>query len=540
MELSRRALLSGLASTSLLGCRGSERAAPIQARVVGPDPARAHRLRDRDLPVPSATSGETRRTSVLIVGGGAAGMAAAWRLHRAGVKDFVMLELEPQAGGTARGGELPRSRYPMGAHYLPAPPVHNRGLWTLLTDLGLVVGRTEAGPELDPRIICRAPIERHKHGGLWSAGLYPERGQTPDEEAQWERWRAHLRELDGRRGADGRRLFDLPVDDSSEELRHLDAIPMSAYLDRLGLTSQRLRWTVDYACRDDYGCTLEQTSAFAALHHDLARGLEDTHDRFLIAFPEGNARLVASMADAAQVGDALRPDHVVHRIDPDTGIADAFDLASERALRVQADVILWAAPRFVLRHVVPADPLPDGALSYAPWLVANVQVRQAPGGVGALPAWDNVQVGAPHLGYVRANHQEALTEVATPGAVLTFYEPRPADDAAGLAQARTELLSATLEQHVEHVVAALTDMHPTIREDIERIDIARWGHAMIRPRPGWLFAGDRALARAPIGRVIPCAADVGGLPLFEEAFAMGVRGAESALARLGKDATTVL
>lgn len=542
LSLSRRAVLSGMASATVVGCRPGDRTKPIDARFVGQDPARAHRLRDKTLPSADGLVGDTVRTSVAIVGGGAAGMAAAWRLQRAGMRDFVVLELEDEAGGTARSGTQPRSAYPMGAHYLPSPHPTNRGLWTLLSDLGLVVGHSDIGPELDPRIVCRAPVERHKQDGLWNPGLYPAAGQTANEEAQWERWRQHLRELDQRVGADGRRLFDLPLDLSSTELRHLDTISGATYLDRLGLTSSRLRWVMDYACRDDYGCTLSQTSAFAMLHHELSRGLEDTHDRFIITFPEGNARLVNGMREAAEVADRLRPATVVHHIDPDTGIAQAWDLAADRPVRIEADVILWAAPRFVLRHVLPpgVDPLPPGAMSYAPWLVANVGVRQMPGGVGALPAWDNVEVGAEHLGYVKANHTEPLTRRHEPGAVLSFYLPFVADDAAALTAQRTRLLSGTLPQWTEHVVGAMQQMHPRIAADIERIDIARWGHAMVRATPGWLFGSQRVVASAAIGRVLPCAADVSGLPLFEQAYAGGVAAAETALSRLGRPQATVL
>lgn len=534
---------SASASVSIGACRSGEAtAAPIEAQFVGQDPARAHRLRDKTLPAPDGIRGESLRVKVLIVGGGAAGMAAAWRLHRGGVNDFLVVELENGTGGTARGGALPRSAYPMGAHYLPAPPVHNRGLWTLLGDLGFVVGATAGTPELDPRFLCHAPVERHQHEGVWSAGLYPARGQTDDEEAQWARWRKHLRTLDGRMGADGRRLFDLPVQNSSTELRHLDRISAEAYLDGLGLTSWRLRWTMDYGCRDDYGCTLGQTSAFALLHHELARGLEDTHDRFILTFPEGNARLVNTMADAADVSDRLRTSTVVHSIDPDSGLAHGWDLDNDLPVRVQADVIVWAAPRFVLQHVLPPgrDPLALGAIEYTPWLVASVQVRHAPGGFGALPAWDNVPVGPDHLGYVRANHTEALTEQRQPGAVLSFYQPLLAADTAQLKAQRTRLLSTGLADWTTHVVDALSEMHPSIGPDIERIDIARWGHGMARNTPGWLFGSTRATAAAAVGCVLPCATDVGGLPLFEQAFAGGVNAAEEALARMGQPQDTIL
>jgi hypothetical protein len=55
-----------------------------------------------------------------------------------------------------------------------------------------------------------------------------------------------------------------------------------------------------------------------------------------------------------------------------------------------------------------------------------------------------------------------------------------------------------------------------------------------------LFSDALARARTPIGRILPCAADVGGLPLFEEAFFGGVAAAEDALARIGRPEATIL
>ena len=317
---------------------------------------------------------------------------------------------------------------------------------------------------------------------------------------------------------------------------------MATYLDRLGLDSWRLRWTVDYACRDDYGCTLEQTSAFAALHHDLCRGLEGRHDRVILAWPEGNDHLVGGMLDRAAVGDRLRLDHAVVSIDPDEGRVLAWDIADARGVQVQAEVVLWAAPRFVLSRVLPVgrDPLPAGALDYAPWLVANLELIRPPGGIGAPLSWDNVPIGSDDLGYVLATHGESLTEGARPGAVITYYEPRPAPDAAGLAAQRRWLLETPADALGAHVVAHLEAMHPGIASTIRSIDVARWGHAMIRPVPGRLFGGGLALAAAPVGRVLPCATDVGGLPLFEQAFAGGVGAAETALSRLGRPVATLL
>ncbi len=512
---------------------------PPTATFIGPDPAIAHRLRDASFTTTSVS--RDLSTKIAIVGGGVAGLAAAWRLHRAGLDAFHLVELEPELGGTARSGQLPRSPHPLGAHYLPSPHPDCRALELLLSDLGILLGRDAHGrAEYTPSAIVAGPTERHQIGLLWDEGLYPARDETADEAAQWTRWRDHLRALDERRGADGRRLFTLPIARSSAELRHLDSITLARYLGDLGLTSERLRWAVDYACRDDYGCTASQLSAFAGLHHFLARGLEDTHDRHTLTWPEGNARLIRGMSERASLGDRLLTGTAVTAIDPDTGTLTLHTVATGATTRLHAAQILWAAPRFVLPRVLPParDPLPPGTLTYAPWLVASVELRTRPRGVGAPLAWDNVPVHSPSLGYVLATHNEPDTRRA--GAVITYYEPLPGDDAAALSAQRARLLAGDLEHWTAHVRAALLAMHPGIDKEIAHIAVTRWGHAMIRPVPDLLFGGTLDLARAPLGRVRPCAADTAGLPLFEEAFYSGVLAAEAALTDVGHPAPTIV
>jgi hypothetical protein len=144
------------------------------------------------------------------------------------------------------------------------------------------------------------------------------------------------------------------------------------------------------------------------------------------------------------------------------------------------------------------------------------------------------------LGYVVANHLEPRTEAVRPGAVITFYRPLTAGSEDELRARRQELLSGSLAAWCDHVVARLEHLHPGITPQIAAIDVTRWGHGMVRPIPGHLFGQALATARTPIGCVIPCGADVGGLPLFEEAFTSGVAAAEEALARLGRPEASLL
>src|SRR5205807_1936508 len=104
--------------------------------LVGASEGIGHRLRDGYRPRPAEGAWQDR--TVVIVGGGIAGLSAAWRLLLAGFDDFVLLELEPRPGGTSGSGTSEVSAYPWGAHYLPVPMKENRALVRLLREMSVV------------------------------------------------------------------------------------------------------------------------------------------------------------------------------------------------------------------------------------------------------------------------------------------------------------------------------------------------------------------------------------------------------------------
>src|SRR5207253_92848 len=172
MRPTRRELIAsflGLPALVTAGCH-SESAPPLPpGELVGPSSDLGHRLRDGWRPVPAADAWEDH--GVVIVGGGVAGLAAAWRLARAGVRDFVLLELEPAPGGTSRGGESAVGPHPWGAHYVPAPLAEDRALIALLSEMGVVEGRAADGsPVIAEHVLCRDPSERIFFRGRWYEG----------------------------------------------------------------------------------------------------------------------------------------------------------------------------------------------------------------------------------------------------------------------------------------------------------------------------------------------------------------------------------
>ena len=71
---------------------------------------------------------------IAVIGGGISGLSAAWKLAKASVDDFLVLEMEAEPGGNSRAGQSPLVSYPWGAHYLPLPTRESTLVRELLAD----------------------------------------------------------------------------------------------------------------------------------------------------------------------------------------------------------------------------------------------------------------------------------------------------------------------------------------------------------------------------------------------------------------------
>ncbi|MBI3392960.1 MAG: NAD(P)-binding protein, partial [Nitrospirae bacterium] len=184
----RREILAGgvaAAGGILLGCRGPDSPDPGNGTlggIVGSSHKTGHRLRNGyEFPRPA----RTERAGVVIVGGGVAGLAAARRLNRSGVRDFVILELEDAIGGNSRSGASSVTPYPWGAHYLPLPGGEAVEVRRLLRDLGVIEKDDRKGrPVYNERHICHAPQERLFIHGRWQEGIFPHTGASEEDLAQ--------------------------------------------------------------------------------------------------------------------------------------------------------------------------------------------------------------------------------------------------------------------------------------------------------------------------------------------------------------------
>lgn len=492
---------------------------------------RGHRLQGHDFPPPS----ETRQVGVLIVGGGVSGLSAAWRLAKSAVDDFIVLEMDDEAGGNSRAGQSPVCAYPWGAHYLPLPTQASVHVRELLAELEVLQGDPAAvRPSYDERYLCATPQERIFRHGLWEDGLLPQRGVSADERAQQKAFHDYIEGLKSRLGNDGRRVFEIPMALSSQDpaWRALDRVSFKQWLADHGFTAASLHWLANYACRDDFGTGYGETSAWAGLHYFACRNGQAANaasDSVLTA-PEGNAWLVRGLARRAQ--GRIRTRSLVWRIEEEKSSLAVDVLEGDKTIRYQVRQLIWAAPAFLLPRVWGAMPGELRAAaqsgSYAPWLTANLHLSARPEERrGAPPAWDNVLFDSDGLGYVTATHQLLRRH---PGAtVFTYY--RALNDLAP-AEARRWLLETSRDAWAEGILSELERVHPDIRQLTTRLDVFRNGHAMRRPVVGSLFYGEREkLADFRHSRIALAHADLSGFSLFEEAQYRGVVAADRLLQR---------
>jgi glycine/D-amino acid oxidase-like deaminating enzyme len=531
---------AGLAGASLLGIdkltgAASLAATPIPGTLVGASSAIGHRLRSGDLPPPTVT----RTTSLVIVGGGIAGLGAGYRLARAGFDDFLLLDLEAAPGGNASSGRNAVSAYPWGAHYVPLLTQEAKAVRALFEDFGIITGYGANGaPLYDEYALCADPQERLYRFGRWQEGLVPAIGVGSDEQAEYKRFFGAMAAFRQRIGSDGKRAFAIPIDLSSQDadLLALDAITMTQWLEREGYRSPNLAWYVNYGCRDDYGTEARHVSAWAGIHYFAARNgrAADADDQGLVTWPDGNGYLARKLA--AALGDRVRTRSLAfHAAQSEGGVTiDVWDAAIDRGYRLRAKAAILATPHFVTARLL-GDPTLATGFSYAPWVVANITLSALPAGLGAELAWDNVVFDSSLLGYVVATHQ--ATQMRPLATVLTYYWPishLPPEDA------RREALARRLEDWQAIFLKELLAVHPELEGHVERADVWVWGHAMIRPEPGFIWGEQRRRSLAQKPPLFTAHSDMSGISIFEEAYTHGVRAAENAMAYAGHGFETVL
>lgn len=486
-------------SAALVGLP-SKAEAKIEGSFVNDSFPIGHQIRDRAV---SMSPKRTVRIPVVIVGGGIAGLSAAWRLDKRGFRDFVLLEMEREAGGNSRSGSNDITAFPWAAHYIPVPSNSAVLVRELMEEFGVL-----KGGEWDERYLCYSPQERLYLHGRWQEDLEPADSATAKDREQKQRFTALVREF----ASTGE--YTVPMEVGARPSM-LDRVSMREWMRQQDFDSPYLNWYVDYACRDEYGGSSGDISAWAGIYYFAAHF--EHEGKGPITQPEGNGWIVKGLV--RKLRSYIQTNSPVAAIQND---GRRLKVLTPNTAYV-CDAVIFAAPLMLARYLLENSPPVD--TEYSPWVTANISLHRMPRERGLEVAWDNVIYGSQSLGYVSATHMTLRSRIDR--SVWTWYSALT-EGAPKLMRAK--LLHEPWQYWRDTILADLRRAHPDIDECVSRIDVMRFGHAMARPTPGSIFSSTRARFTRPYSRIYFAHSDVSGFSVFEEAQYRGVQAADRVLA----------
>ena len=514
-------LLGGLAiaGAALQSC--AKKARTLMLKLTGTNHILGHRLWAKDFPPPSSTI----KTQYLIIGGGISGLSAARQLAKNGITDFLLLEMENHTGGNSSSGANRYSKFPLGAHYLPLPNLHDKILLEFLEEANIVVSYKNGIPQFDGNQLCFAPHERLFINHSWQEGLVPRYGNDRNTDAELDRFFVAMDAFRKDKDGSGKYYFDLPVSAASPDAKyhHLDSMTMYQWLQRERFMSDEVYHYIDYCCRDDFGLGISSISAWAGIHYFAARKNDYGRDAVL-TWPEGNARLAFHLKKFSAQNTLCN--HLAYEVSlTENGVeVFAFGAETKKSVRIMAGKAIVAAPQFVVTHLLP-DRAFTKEFTYAPWLLATLTVTALPDNESFPLCWDNVIYGGKGLGYIYDQHQDVAQQHDKK--VITYYYSFADADTK---RSRKELYTRKPEYWKEMVLAELETAHPGIRDYVEEIRLHRLGHGMISPVAGFMFGDARQQAAMPLqGKIFFAHSDLSGISVFEEAFHQGIVAANQAM-----------
>ncbi len=274
----------------------------------------------------------------------------------------------------------------------------------------------------------------------------------------------------------------------------------------LSLPSQLLQ-AIDYQMRDDYGGGSDKVTAWAGLVYYAAR----RPDCSLFAPPQGNCYFIQKIEQFIDK-QSFRLNSLVlkiHRQDKDYLITCA-DFKNQTLFEINCKAVVYAAPKFTLRYVMPELSGNFQSIEYSPWLCINLVVKDLD--IKEF-YWQNEMLGfAPHLiGFVDSGSQKDVR-------VLTAYYCFPPGLRPLLLEEerlKTEFLDRTVQ-----AIEFFWDCE--IRHLIQEVHIRPIGHGIAIPSPK--MANLNFVSRMP--NFVFAGADTGRLPLMLDALDSGLQAAK--------------
>lgn len=443
------------------------------------------------------------KTKYLIVGGGIAGMSAAYQLRH---EDFMLFELSDLLGGSSAGSRYKNISLCHGAHYdLSYPSNYGREVLSMLEDLKIIEFDqfSNTWKFVDKRYL----IPKNRESQTFAHGSF-----RNDVLADGETKTAFIDLMKSFSGS-----MPMPTRLINEEFRYLNQISFVQWLKQQISIEQDFIDGLDYHMKDDYGAGASQVSALAGIHYFACRPYY-TKAVELFSPPEGNSYFIKKLYDQLPKEKIYRSHLVkaIHEKDKIFGI-EVVDAVKQEVMKISCEKIIYAGHKHSLKYIYPKDFYLFGQTQYAPWVVVNFIFKKswnAGSNVKVDQAfWQNEIISEDKslLGFVDSKSQNA-----DDSRVLTVYycfKPEEREMMSLIEERKQSFINQTLTHLEKYFDKAL-------KSHVEKVFIKQMGHAMPIPGQGYLFNDANRERSNP--NLVYAGVDNGNLPLLFEALDSGI------------------